>query len=109
MIEDPTIKANLTRYAGLKKKETQNILRAEENVREEIEVLYNEFKKLPVIDIEKYSSIEEQIDQIAAKDIRLKELSHTPISILSKEYIDKQFKDDIINITSSLSNNSILL
>lgn len=108
LIEDPTIKANLTRYAGLKKKETQNILRAEENVREEIEVLYNEFKKLPVIDIEKYSSIEEHVDQTAAKDIRLKELSHTPISILSKEYIDKQFKDDIINITSSLSNNSIL-
>jgi Asp-tRNA(Asn)/Glu-tRNA(Gln) amidotransferase C subunit len=108
LIEDPTIKANLTRYAGLKKKESQNILKAEENVAEEMEILYNEFKKLPEVDVEKYSSIEEQIDQRAANDIRLKELSHTPIAILSKEYIDKQFKDDIINITSSLSNNSIL-
>jgi hypothetical protein len=108
LIEDPSMKVNLTRYAGLKKKESQNALKTEESVSEEIEILYNEFKKLPEIDIEKYSSIEEQVDQKASKDIRLKELAHTPISILSKEYIDKQFKDDIINITSSLSNNPIL-
>lgn len=108
LIDDPTIKANLTRYAGLKKKETQNIMKSEENTGKEMELLYNEFKKLPEIDIEQYSSLEEHIDQKAAKDIRLKELSHTPISILSKEYIDKQFKDDIINVASSLSNNPIL-
>jgi hypothetical protein len=108
LMEDPTIKSSLTRYAGLKKKETQNIMKSEENTSKEIELLYNEFNKLPEVDMEQYSSIEEHIDQKAAKDIRLKELSHTPISILSKEYIDKQFKDDIINVASSLSNNSIL-
>jgi hypothetical protein len=108
IIDDPTIKADLTRYAGLKKKETQTLSKSEENVSQEIDLLYNIFKKLPEVDIEKYSSIEEQVDQKAANDIRLKELSHTPISILSKEYIDKQFKDDIINVASSLSNNTIL-
>jgi hypothetical protein len=108
LIEDPTIKADLTRYAGLKKKETQNIMKSEENSGKEIELLYNEFKKLPEIDVDKYTSIEEHVDVEASNDIRLKELSHTPISVLSKEYIDKQFKDDIINVASSLSNNPIL-
>lgn len=108
LIDDPTIKADLTRYAGMKKKETQNLLKAEENSNKEIEILYNEFKKLPDIDVESYSSIEEQVDKRAATDPRLAELSHTPISVLSKEYINKQFKDDIISIASSLSNNTIL-
>src|SRR5690606_560222 len=71
-------------------------------------LLYNEYQKLPKIDFDKQDEIEEIVDERAKQDPRLRELASTPIASLSKEYIDKQFYDDILKVASSLSSNSIL-
>ena len=106
--EDEEIKKELTRYAALKKQEGKINLKNKENTEAEMELLYNEYQKLPKIDFDKQDEIEEIVDERAKQDPRLRELASTPIASLSKEYIDKQFYDDILKVASSLSSNSIL-